>query len=139
MSSQDNIRAVVGARLAIVRNDLALSQSAMAKALDLSLRGYINYESGARSLPMELLVRLNERFETDLNWLLLGARAVRIEHDLDALKAFQVELDEALSLRKLNIKSERRAAIVDRWYRSKLEGQEIDTDDLYNWIDLMAD
>ncbi|MCC5973451.1 MAG: hypothetical protein JJT81_05315 [Rubellimicrobium sp.] len=44
--------------------------------------------------------------------------------------------DRHLSATAIRLKSEKRGAIVARWYRSVLEGKEIPMDDVYSWIEL---
>lgn len=139
MTETTNLVQAIGARLAITRNGLGLSQAAMAQALGMSARGYANYERGSRSIPVESLVEMHEQFGVDLNWILLGMKAARVEHDLGALKEFEISLDRFLTKRNLKLRSEKRAAIVERWYKSRIEGQEISTEELHNWIDLLAD
>jgi transcriptional regulator with XRE-family HTH domain len=134
-----NLLVSIGARLAITRNELGMSQAAMADALGLSPRAYHSYERGTRAMPVEPLVKMNSKFEVDLNWILLGLKAARVEHDLSALKEFEVLLDGLLVERKLILRGEKRAAIVERWYKSLIEGNEMPLAEIRNWIDLMAD
>lgn len=83
----------LGARIAITRNELGMSQAKVSAALGISLRAYQSYELGKRSIPVEALVELHRQFAVDLNWILLGVEAVRLEHDLTALEEFEVALD----------------------------------------------
>jgi len=64
----------LGARMAIARNELGLSQARMAEALGMSQRAYQSYETGKRSMPVEALVDMHRQFGVDLNWILLGLR-----------------------------------------------------------------
>lgn len=139
MNEDENILVSIGARLAITRNELGMSQAALADAIGLSRRAYHSYERGTRSMPIEPLVMMNSKFEVDLNWILLGSKAARVEHDLAALKEFEVLLDGLLVERKLVIRGEKRGAIVERWYKSLIEGNEMPLAEIRNWIDLMAD
>ena len=136
MSDEGNLLVSIGARLAITRNELGLSQSALAAELGLSHRAYHSYERGTRAIPIEPLVEMNKKFDVDLSWILLGAKAARLEHDLSALKDFEIWLDRFIAERDLTIRAEKRGAIVERWYRSFIEGQEISSDEVRNWIDL---
>ena len=135
----ENYLTALGARLAITRNEKALSQAKMAEALGLSLRAYQSYELGKRSIPIEALIKLNRQFDVDLSWILLGVEAVRLKHDLDKLEEFEVELDRYLSENGIKLKSEKRGAISARWYRSFLEGKEIAMDDVHTWIELLRE
>ena len=135
----ENYLTALGARLAITRNEKALSQAKMAEALGMSLRAYQSYELGKRSIPIEALSKLHRQFDVDLSWILLGVEAVRLKHDLDKLEEFEVELDRYLSENGIKLKSEKRGAISARWYRSFLEGKEIAMDDVHTWIELLRE
>ena len=128
----------LGARLAIMRNELGISQAKIAEALGMSLRAYQSYELGKRSIPVEALVQLHRQFHVDLSWVLLGMEAARPGHDLAALERFEVALDKFLTASDIRLKSEKRGAIVARWYRSLLEGKPIDMDDVRTWIELLT-
>ena len=129
----------LGARMAIARNEIGLSQARMAEALGMSQRAYQSYETGKRSIPVEALVDMHRQFGVDLNWILLGVEAVRPGHDLAALEGFETALDRHLSATDIRLKSEKRGAIVARWYRSFLEGKEIPLDDVHTWIELLRE
>ncbi|UWQ97552.1 helix-turn-helix domain-containing protein [Rhodobacteraceae bacterium M385] len=129
----------LGARIAIARNEQALSQAKMAEALGMSLRAYQSYELGKRAIPVEALIKLHRQFDVDLSWILLGVEAVRLKHDLDKLEEFEVALDKYLSENGIKLKSEKRGAIAARWYRSFLEGKEIAMDDVHTWIELLRE
>ena len=129
----------VGARLAITRSDLGLSQTDLAKEIGVSLRAYHSYEKGERGLPIEALVKIHEKFGSDVNWILLGTKAARVEHDIDALEEFETSLDRFLTEQGIRIKSEKRGAIVARWYRSLLDGKEIEMDAVHTWIELLRE
>ncbi|RYG91611.1 XRE family transcriptional regulator [Loktanella sp. IMCC34160] len=129
----------MGARLAIARNETGLSQAAMAKALGVSPRAYHSYEKGQRGIPVEALVAFGEQFDVDVPWLLLGTRAIRAGHDFDALKQIETSLDQHLNSKNIRIKSEKRGAIIARWYKSHVEGREITNDDVHTWIELVMD
>ncbi len=135
----ENYLTALGARIAIARNEQALSQAKMAEALGMSLRAYQSYELGKRSIPIEALIKLHRQFDVDLSWILLGVEAVRLKHDLDKLEEFEVELDRHLSKNGIRLKSEKRGAISARWYRSFLEGKEIAMDDVHTWIELLRE
>ena len=134
-----NYLSALGARIAIARNELGMSQAKLAAALGISLRAYQSYELGKRSIPVEALVELHRQFQVDLNWILLGVEAVRLEHDLTAMEEFEVALDKYLSDSGTKLKSEKRGAIAARWYRSFLEGKEIAMDDVHTWIELLRE
>lgn len=65
-------RALIAARLQALREHLRLSQAEMAESLDLSLRGYRNYEQGLRDLPGQVYFVIFERYDLDPIWLYAG-------------------------------------------------------------------
>lgn len=69
-TAHDN--AALGRRLAAVRAETGLSQTAFAKALGLSLRAYANYERGEREMPVALFRALYKTYGIDPGWLLNG-------------------------------------------------------------------
>lgn len=131
--------AAMGPRLAITRNEIGLSQAAMAEALGVSPRAYHSYEKGKRGVPVEALVAMIERFDVDVSWLLMGAKSVRASHDFEALKTIENSLDRHLAEEGIKIKSEKRGAIIARWYQSHIEGREIADDDVHTWIELVRE
>ncbi|WP_092815466.1 helix-turn-helix domain-containing protein [Roseivivax marinus] len=135
----EEIHRAIGARLAIARNEIGLSQAAMAEAIGVSHRAYHSYEKGKRGMPVEALVALSHQFDADVAWLLHGTKSVRSARDVEALKEFEVSLDRYLDEHKIKIKSEKRGAIVARWYQSYVEGREVPADDVHTWIELVRD
>lgn len=129
----------MGARLAIARNEIGLTQTAMAEAIGVSHRAYHSYEKGQRGLPVEALVAISDKFEIDTAWILLGTKAVRAAHDFEALKRIEASLDQHLTKENIKIKSEKRGAIVARWYQSHIEGRVISDDDIHTWIELVRE
>lgn len=129
----------MGARLAITRNEIGLSQAAMAEKIGVSHRAYHSYEKGKRGIPVEALVAMNDEFDIDIAWLLLGYKSVRVAHDIEALKDFEGSLDRYLNEQNIRIKSEKRGAIVARWYQSHVEGREVSIDDVHTWIELVRE
>lgn len=111
----------------------------MAREIGVSLRAYHSYEKGERGLPIEALVLLEEKFSVDVNWILLGTKAARVEHDIDALEEFETSLDRFLVEQGIRIKSEKRGAIVGRWYRSLTDGKEVPMEDVHTWIELLKE
>ncbi len=66
------VERMFGKRLKIVRNELKKSQIEMAEALNISVKGYWNYENGEREPKLEILKRLVEKFNINAYWLLTG-------------------------------------------------------------------
>lgn len=129
----------MGARLSIARNELGLTQTALAEAIGVSYRAYHSYEKGQRGLPVEALVAMSENFDVDAAWILLGTKAIRAAHDFDALKRIETSLDQHLVTEGIRIRSEKRGAIVARWYQSHVEGREVTDDDVHTWIELVRE
>lgn len=131
-----SVFSAMGARLAIVRNEIGLTQTAMADAVGVSRRAYHSYEKGERGIPVEALVAIAEKFDVDSAWILLGTKLVRTAHDFEMLKKIEIALDQHLSNENIKIRSEKRGAIVARWYQSNIEGREVSDDDIHTWIEL---
>ena len=139
MRNSKSVFTAMGARLAIARNEIGLTQTAMADAIGVSHRAYHSYEKGQRGLPVEALVAIADRFDVDAAWILLGTKAVRAEHDFEALKRIEISLDRHLNEEGIRVKSEKRGAIVARWYQSHVEGREVSDDDVHTWIELVRE
>ena len=139
--SQKNsdLYAEIGARLAIARSEIGYSQATMARAIGVSPRAYYSYEKGERGVPVEALVAMGERFEVDLLWLLIGTKSIRTGHDFKALRDIESSLDQYLTLEGIKIKSEKRGAIISRWYQSHVEGKKVTDDDVHTWIELVRE
>ncbi|PYG26909.1 helix-turn-helix domain-containing protein [Pelagimonas varians] len=127
--------AEIGARLAICRGEIGVSQAAMAEAIGVSHRAYHSYEKGKRGVPVEALVKMQDKFEVDVAWLLLGTKSIRVGHDFEALKRIETSLDQYLVSAGIKIKSEKRGAIVARWYESEVKGNEVTDDAVHTWIE----
>lgn len=61
---------MVSKNLSKLRKELALSQNEFALKLGIVPRAYINYERGERKPPYELLIKLSNDFNVNLNWLI---------------------------------------------------------------------
>lgn len=140
MAQEDaDLFAEVGARLAISRSEIGVSQAAMAEAIGVSHRAYHSYEKGKRGIPVEALIRMHSQYEVDVSWLLLGTKSIRAGHDFDALKRIETSLDQYLVSAGIKIKSEKRGAIVARWYESHVKGREVSDDDVHTWIEFVRE
>lgn len=127
--------AEIGARLAICRSEIGVSQAAMAEAIGVSHRAYHSYEKGKRGVPVEALIKMQDKYEVDVAWLLLGMKSIRAGHDFEALKRIEISLDQYLVSAGIKIKSEKRGAIVARWYESEVNGGKVADDDVHTWIE----
>ncbi|MHB8551123.1 MAG: helix-turn-helix domain-containing protein [Acidiferrobacterales bacterium] len=98
-------------RVGKVRAHFALSQTAIAERLGLSLRGYQNYERGEREIPVALVHALYEQFRVDPVWLLTGEGTMMLAEDLrkrldqplldrvvEAVEQFEAGLKKPLSV-----------------------------------------
>ena len=57
-------------RLRELREDHDLSQTKLAKLLDMSQTGYSKYETGENDIPTNILIRLSQIYETSIDYLL---------------------------------------------------------------------
>ena len=57
-------------RIRHLREDKDLSQTKMAKILDMSQTGYSKYETGENDIPTSILIRLAEFHNTSIDYLL---------------------------------------------------------------------
>ena len=57
-------------RIKNLREDNDLTQEYMGKLLNVSQRVYSNYERGERSIPIELLSKLADHYETSVDYLI---------------------------------------------------------------------
>lgn len=56
-------------RIQDMRVDADLSQKQMGEILHISQRSYSHYETGTRSIPIELLIRLANYYDTSIDYL----------------------------------------------------------------------
>jgi len=63
---------MINNRLYQLRKSLSLSQKDFAKMLGITQQSYNNYEKGKRAIPNELMSKINNMFNVNLNWLLTG-------------------------------------------------------------------
>ncbi len=56
-------------RIQDLRNDADLSQKQLSEILHISQRSYSHYETGSRSIPIEMLVRLANYYDTTIDYL----------------------------------------------------------------------
>ena len=98
-------------RVGLVRAHFALSQTAMAQRVGISLRAYQNYERGEREVPVALVHALYEQFRVDPVWLLTGAGSMMLAEDqrkrldqtlldrvVEAVEKFEAGLKKPLSV-----------------------------------------
>lgn len=56
-------------RLQNLRADANLSQKQISEILHISQRAYSHYETGSRSIPIEMLIRIANYYNTTLDYL----------------------------------------------------------------------
>ena len=61
---------MISENLLKLRKNLSLSQEEFALKLSITPRAYVNYERGERKPPYELLIKLSDDFNVNLNWLI---------------------------------------------------------------------
>ena len=72
----------IGSRIRKVRQDAGLTQKAFGTEISVSLPTVNRMENNQRSPAAELLVEINRKFATDLNWLLTGIATVKQDENL---------------------------------------------------------
>lgn len=56
-------------RIQDLRTDADLSQKQISDILHISQRSYSHYETGSRNIPIEMLIRLANYYETSIDYL----------------------------------------------------------------------
>lgn len=56
-------------RIQDLRIDSDLSQKQLGEVLHISQRSYSHYETGSRNIPIEMLIRLANYYETSIDYL----------------------------------------------------------------------
>lgn len=56
-------------RIQDLRNDADMSQRQLSEILHISQRSYSHYETGSRNIPIEMLVRLADYYDTSIDYL----------------------------------------------------------------------
>lgn len=56
-------------RIQDLRIDSALSQKKIGEILHISQRSYSHYETGSRNIPIEMLIRLADYYDTTIDYL----------------------------------------------------------------------
>lgn len=57
-------------RLQDLRTDSDLSQKQIGEILHISQRAYSHYETGSRCIPVEILIRLADYYDTSIDYLI---------------------------------------------------------------------
>ena len=87
-SSSDACRYVaVGRRLSHLRHALGQTQRQLAANLNITGPRWANYEVGTSRIPVDVALRLVEKWEVSLDWIYYGNEAMMPEQLLKAIKA----------------------------------------------------
>ena len=61
---------MIAENLSKLRKYLSLGQNEFALKLGITTRAYVNYERGERKPPYDILIKLSNDFNINLNWLI---------------------------------------------------------------------
>ncbi len=121
----------IGQRLAQLRIRAAFSQAELAAKLNISTKGYQNYERGIRGLPARLLIGLHDTLGADPLWILTGEDAGAFQWTTDAVDAVKnaVQIVEAaLTETGTELEPELKAELVAHLARYGItDSQAVDT------------
>ncbi|MFS4439628.1 helix-turn-helix domain-containing protein [Paracoccaceae bacterium GXU_MW_L88] len=136
-ASEDDVS--IGARLALIRASLGMTQVNFAKSIDVSLRSYHHYEKGTRSLSADILRKLRAEYGLNMNWLLLGQGLPYDGEDTAAAVDFIEELNAYLLASQTTLSPESQKRIFAKWLKSLREGYRTDMREVKAWVDLLSD
>lgn len=92
-------------RLFEVRKELKKSQLQMAEELGISGTAYKTYEKGTKSLPLQIVIDLHEKYNISVSWLILGGGQMKdlppvglVRNAYLAAKTFQEECNLSMDL-----------------------------------------
>ncbi len=77
----------VGRRLSHLRHALGQTQRQLAANLNITGPRWANYEVGTSRIPVDVALRLVEKWEVSLDWIYYGNEAMMPEQLLKAIKA----------------------------------------------------
>ena len=69
MKNSEEIRKIISSRLMLARQQAGLSQSQVAKLLEMSRPSVTEIEAGRRKVSAEELVAFSKVYKVDINWL----------------------------------------------------------------------
>jgi transcriptional regulator with XRE-family HTH domain len=81
----------VGRRLSHLRHALGLTQRQLAARLNITGPRWANYEVGTSRIPVDIALRLIEKWEVSLDWIYYGNEAMMPKSILNAIKAVAKE------------------------------------------------
>lgn len=141
--SSDAVNAAQGERLAAVRNGLQLKQSEFAEQLGVSLRAYINYESGDREMPTALFRSLSDKYRIDAHWLLFGpgnepVRQGQRNLNLELLKSVIQLVEGHLHRTGGSLSPEKKARLIGLMYNYSLPAGKIDSKQCSDLLSIAA-
>jgi transcriptional regulator with XRE-family HTH domain len=77
----------VGRRLSHLRHALGLTQRQLAEILNITGPRWANYEVGTSRIPVDIALRLVEKWEVSLDWIYYGNEIMMPKQLLKAIKA----------------------------------------------------
>jgi transcriptional regulator with XRE-family HTH domain len=139
-SKQD---AVIGKRLLIVREAFALTQTAMAQRLGVTLRAYANYERGEREMALAVMHALYLRFGVDPVWVMAGPGLEPVmvgqrRLDGDLLERIIALVDKGLSKSRRSLKPEKMARLIRLAYEHCVDQGSVDKPRIAQMLSLAA-
>ena len=111
----------IGERLQAFRNKKGLSQSAIARALGVSMRTYQNYERGERSITKEFICSFCEKFDVSTDWLLSGKTPPGDEIDWEVLETIMTTIESILESESLKIEASKKIKLISLFYKLNSE------------------
>ena len=69
MTQDNKTRKIIANRIAIARDKAGLTQSQLAKLLNIPRPSVVEIEAGNRKVSAEELIAMSDIFEVDINWL----------------------------------------------------------------------
>ncbi len=91
---------VIGQKIKELRKKGQLTQKELAKILDIGKASLSHYEKGERAIPLEVLIKIANYFETDINYI-LGINNI-IKSDKKVFYASDKEIKFLEEMRKIS-------------------------------------
>ena len=128
----------IGERLQTFRADRGLSQNALAKMLNISMRTYQNYERGERSITKEFICTFCERFNMSSDWLLSGEIRKESNINWDTLEDIIQTIEHVLEHESLIIDTHKKVKLISLFYKLSEERGGISDSSIHDMLMLSA-
>lgn len=79
----------------LLRVDLSLTKKDFSIELGITQNAYTNYIQGKRSLPTDLLIKIQNLYKVNINWLLTGKGEMYLEEPKETKKADGISINGA--------------------------------------------